>query len=976
MFSEPKVACPHGHTTCTLEEGASQGMRCHHCGATLRAIDSQWIFDSITKNPGTAVSGAGAINEEKVAELQLPAHNEVDEEAVGQFITSMPLPISLEIYGVGDRRVMLVRGTEDSLKFMAGKVQSLWPSAVLRILDQDPMQSNGGHKSISRFNFSFTLGAASYLPIRTWMSFRHGDPVHTLLATTLGLMPDEKVWLQFLIARKGKPPWLEAIQRRLKLEAQRGYTVNANGLTATTTPTFSQVPMPQSLSMAKGGVFLMVILIALVAILFAIQEKWLPFILLSLLVIAGGGILLRFVSKDDDPWHGADLSLVRQKVVHQDMFYQVAVRASVWAATLDKARALAERLDSAMAQYSLAGGNRFQIAVDPFEGIGTWPVHFIDRQEGWMWLGPDEVAGLWHPPMVNGRVSPGLVPVRGVEMRSPDPEDVKGFYQIGKYFTADGGEKPVRISSKAMQHNLFCVGKPGVGKSTLMLHLSLAGMRDEENPAVIVIDPHGDLVNQLIGAIDPEDAERVRILDVGDQEYTLTFNPLDVHRVGWGVIEVTNSVVDIGKALWSDYWGPRMQIPLKRGVQLLVAANEQRPDDDCLGLSQLSAILSAHPDVRKNFIRTELEGSQHRMKLAHYFLDDYETLSRHFREQVIQPVLSKAYRFEEDPMLALFSCPQSKLDIAEVIRERKLLVINTGMSKYGSEISDFVGSLMINVLLRELVRQGERFADSRVPVMVVIDEFQTFTGVPWAELIQQMRKYGGRMILGTQSLASLRKQDINIPEIILSGVYSLFAFNINGDDADYISRLELSRERGGPGADTLISLEPYKAYVRLEREDGRLSRPFYFESEPPPEKDEMMAERVRAMRAEYSLPHEVARQRAMEMLTYFDQYGATVLSSGVTSSGSRLSASASSSQAAGVLLGGSKERSGFEEAVGEVDLPWSVEGDARSTAPNGDAAAEASEVLMGREIKNGWEEEFLADVDYIYPDEGHQQDDE
>jgi len=72
-------------------------------------------------------------------ELQLPAHNEVDEEAVRQFISTIPLPLSLEILGVGVRRVMLVRGPEDRLRFMAGKIQTLWSSAVLRILDDDPV---------------------------------------------------------------------------------------------------------------------------------------------------------------------------------------------------------------------------------------------------------------------------------------------------------------------------------------------------------------------------------------------------------------------------------------------------------------------------------------------------------------------------------------------------------------------------------------------------------------------------------------------------------------------------------------------------------------------------------------------------------------------------------------------------------------------------------------------------------------------
>ena len=948
MLPEPSVACPRGHLTCTLEQGATQGMRCRVCGATLERADEQWLTPDRKNSLEPALAWTPCL-EHKVAELHLPAHSEVDEEAVGQFIATLPLPISLELFGADDRRVMLVRGQESSLRFIAGKIQTHWPSAMLRILDEDPVNpdlsaSNGS----TRFEFAFRLAKKEYLPIRTWLSFLRGDPVHGLLATLLGLQPNEKLWLQVLLVRRGVPAWLADVQRRLKMEEQRGFMVSEGGKIATQTPTFAHIPVPEAMSWGKGLIYVLVLLFGFIGMMMATQGKWLAFGGLALAGLVGASLWLRFAGSDDDPWRGADLKLVREKVVNQHSFYQVAIRASMWASNPEQALKLEHRLESALAQYAQAGGNSFAAGYDSLKGMGPWPIQMHAEKEHWMWLGPDEVAGLWHPPIVNEQVSPGHLPVRGVEIRSPDPEDVQGFYQIGRYFTSDGGSKPAHIAAKAMRHNIFCIGKPGAGKSTLMQHLCLAGMEDEERPAIIVVDPHGDLVNQMMGTIDPGAAERIRILDVGDMEYTMSFNPLDVQREGWTVVQVANSIVDIGRSLWSDYWGPRMQNPLKRGVQLLAAANEMRPQDACLGLSQLAAVLNADPDVRRQFMANELEGSRDQTMLARYFLDDYDALSKNFREQVIQPVLSKAYRFEEDPMLALFSCPQSKLDVGQVIRDRNVLVINTGMNKYGAEISDFVGSLMINVVLMELVRQGEKVPGHRVPVMVVIDEFQTYTGVAWADLIQQMRKYGGRMVLGTQSLASLRKQDRNIPEIVLSGVYSLFAFNMNGEDAEYISRLELSGEKGGPTADTLISLEPYKAYVRLEREDGRMSRPFYFESAPPPEVDELLAGRVKDMRAEYSFPYEVAHQKAMEMLTYFDRYGVTVGTSGAgpASAIAQAPAGATSTLAAGVLLPAAKRGSADEDLLQQAGMPWDVGVEKKEAT---DAEKDPQTAMLGNE---------------------------
>lgn len=955
MSSEPTVACPRCQTPQSLADGISQDMRCQVCGANLITVDTRWISNSQSGDL-LDLQPLYTSLDYKVAEILLPAHNQVDEEAVGQFITSLPLPISLELFGHGDRRVMLARGPEEHLRYLAGKLQTLWPSAILKILDEDPVFLDDTSDVLTnRFDFSFPLKEEGYLPIRTWKTFLQGDPMLTLMASTLGLKSHEKIWLQVLIARKGTPQWLAKVQERLKLEAQRGFTVNESGI-ATQTPTFNHIPLPQTLNWANGFSYVLFLIFLLVLAILGIQGHWGVFAILSFFGILIGAGLYYFVGMGKDPWRGADLSLVRQKVVYQDTFYQVILRASITARTPGDARLLATRLDGAMSQYSLAGGNRFHFYYDPFERLGSWPIQMVHDEQNWNWLGPDELAGLWHPPIVDDQVSPGLVPVRGVEMRAPDPEDVSGFYQIGNYVTSDGERKAVNVSSNAMRHNIFCIGKPDTGKSNLMLHLTRAALELDDRPAVIMIDPHGDLTKQLYGSINPDFVDNVRILNIKDQEYVFPINPCAMHREGWGVTDVANSIVDIGQSIWPDYWGPRMQVPLKRAVELLVAANELRPEDASFGLQALAPVLSIHPDARRSFIAGELEGSPHRQMLSDYFFNELDTLTPHFKEQVISPVLSKAYRFQEIPMLPFFSSPISKLDMAEIIRDRKILIIDTGMNKFGFEISNFTGSLIINLVLMEMVRQGELSQDNRAPVTIVIDEFQNYTGVNWEALFQQMRKYGGRMILGTQSLASLREQNQELPEIIFSGVYSLFAFTMNGIDARYLSEHELSGDKGGPSADTLIGLDQYKTYARLERATGGVSRPFYFETVGPPDFDAMLADDILRRRANYSIPYEEAEERARATMFHIKRYRNVVSSEGAHQPSNRTHESPTTSQAADILLAGlSDEGSDGNEL--RVDLPWEI--DTNNETSSKEPAEDAHEIVMGREITEEQWDDFL-----------------
>jgi len=907
----------------------------------LQLNESLTSFTSVPSMPSESLENSK--ESIRVAELWLPSHNDTDAEVVDQLMASLTTPVALEYLGSGNGRSMLVRAPETSMHLLVSKIGSLWPRAHLQILQEDPVGAapDTGYREL---NTSFFLAALPYLPLRIWDSFRLGDPVHGLLSAMLNLREHEQIWLQILILERGTPDWLGRIKRRLKTESQRGFIISDDSSNTSGASIVSHAPVMEEFNPAGGFTFLGVILIALILAVLAVQGSWLPVVIGAPLFIAGAGLVWRLLDRGDDPWQGADLSLVRQKVIEQDTFFKVAIRAGAWASSPERRRELLQRLEAQMGQFAVAGGNRLILRNHDPGGNGGQSAIQDDGGDSWMWLGSKELAGFWHPPVVNEQVSPGLIPIRSVEVRAPDPRDVRGIYRIGSSFRPDGGTEPVHISQAALRRNILLVGKPGTGKTNLMTHMALAGMQDSDRPAVVVIDPHGDMVERLGGVIDPTDKERVVILDVGDEEFALTYNPLDPHRSGWDVESVTNSIVDIGQALWADYWGPRMQNVLKRGVQLLVAVNAERMPEDLLGLSLLATVLNINHETRKRFIENELKDSPHHAQLSRWFYQYYKSLTPYTRETIIQSVLYKAHRFEEKPLLHLFSSPRSALDLRDILEGRKLLIVNTRMSRQGPELSSFVGSLITNVLLREIARQGDANEADRIPVMLIIDEFQTFTGVPWQELLAQMRKYGGRVVIGTQSLASLRESgNGQLPGIITSGVHSLFAFLVNGEDADYLTKYEFGRDKGGPGAETLTNLEPYRAYARIVREDGTVAAPFYFETAPPPEFDARLAEEVRAMRAQYSIPYETAEREARERLTYLDRYAGTHMSDGAGSMRAR-------SVASPVKVKGSGARSVLLEA--DEPLPR-VAADVRKMIGSPWGPDEHVEKVGNKEEKNG-----------------------
>ena len=806
---------------------------------------------------------------ETVAEVWLPSRNETEAAAVARFISSLPANISLEYFAKGSKRSMLVRGSLPDVKSAGSLITAAYPSASLHFLDNDPAADLPKHGITVTGDYGFA--GDGYLPLKNFERYRDYDPVHSILAGLLDLGSDEYVSIRILLKERRRPDWLDTVLKRIKAEKQRGFVTNAAmEETGNSIGAYTPVEQYRTVDLKKASVtVLMMAVWAFVLFLFLMGMTGTMFVLLAISLLLTF-IRIKMPDQMDDPWYQTDLDMLKLKAANQQAFNTVSIRVITAAGTLERAEELQRRTGAVFSQFALSGGNSIVLqhiqTGDPSETIRDAPV-----MEMCDW----ELASLWHIPWSSESVSPGLIPVRGVEMRCPDADEVRGFYRIGDYDRPNGDTEGVFLNSKMMKHNMFLIGKPGTGKTTLMEHIAKAAIEDpERDSAVIVIDPHGDMYSRLVGCLPRERINDVVLLDFGDPEYTLPYNPLDVQTSGLSPEKAAQMIVDIGKSLWTTSWGPRMQIPLQRSVLAIAAHNKSIPyGDGADGLSIMGILLNGTGDARINYIN-EIRDDRIREMLLRYFIYDFNGYNDYLREQIILPVLSKSYRFEESPMLEYFSAPRSVLDPKDIIKNRKVLLVNTRMSELGSDLSDFIGSFIISVILKEISRQGENDPSARIPVELLIDEFQTYSGVPWQELLAQLRKWGGRTVLGTQSFASMMSEDSrDLPGIIMSGVYSIFSFTVNGEDADYLSRNELSEMFGGPSRDTLISLDPYSCYARIMRQDGKLSRPFFFRTASPVVPDPVIRQDVLDRRDDYARKKSEAVSEALGYLDRVVKYG-------------------------------------------------------------------------------------------------------
>jgi hypothetical protein len=130
-----------------------------------------------------------------------------------------------------------------------------------------------------------------------------------------------------------------------------------------------------------------------------------------------------------------------------------------------------------------------------------------------------------------------------------------------------GGSQKFSLSRLDRRQHVYCVGKTGTGKSTLLRNLILQDMYAD--CGVGVIDPHGDLARDLVDHVPPWRTNQVIYFNPADLQHPLGLNllanvPRDRrHRVASGLVGAM-------KAIWADSWGPRLEYILYAAVAALL----------------------------------------------------------------------------------------------------------------------------------------------------------------------------------------------------------------------------------------------------------------------------------------------------------------------------------------------------------------------------------------------------------------------
>ena len=399
-----------------------------------------------------------------------------------------------------------------------------------------------------------------------------------------------------------------------------------------------------------------------------------------------------------------------------------------------------------------------------------------------------ELAGLVHIPPVGileYREAPmdilETLPVRNIALH-------KGTL-IGTCEYA-GVKSPVCMPLMSRSRSTHIIGRPGTAKSTTMARMILDDI--DKGMGVAVLDPHGDLIEDLLCLIKEEHVEKTIYFDPGNHDHVPLWNCLRRNR-GQDVTRTADDIVAAFKSVVTG-WGDRLEHLLRHGLYALL----QLPGSTLLDLSDLLRRGSEESErLRKEIIK--VVDNQTALR---FWQQDFLNYSN----EALGPPKHKLSKLLVSGTVALMlSQPENVIDFRRIMDEGMIFLVD--LSTIGSEVREILGCFILSLFHLAALGRSDTTKEERKQFFLHVDEAHRFLTPAMEDLISETRKFNASLTLAHHYLSQFGTKKIDA----LSSVGTTIIMNVDGKDARYLTK-DLN---GLVRSDDLVNLKLGQAVARI-----------------------------------------------------------------------------------------------------------------------------------------------------------------
>ncbi|OGH33923.1 MAG: hypothetical protein A3J69_00415 [Candidatus Levybacteria bacterium RIFCSPHIGHO2_02_FULL_42_12] len=373
--------------------------------------------------------------------------------------------------------------------------------------------------------------------------------------------------------------------------------------------------------------------------------------------------------------------------------------------------------------------------------------------------------------------------------------------------TFRGLSKQVYMSLDDRRRHMYIIGKTGTGKSESLKSMIMQDIR--EGQGVAVIDPHGDLIDDILPMIPSQRAEEVILFDPSDTKRPMGLNMLEAQTEEQKHY-VVSSIIGLMYKLFDPHQtgiiGPRFEHAIRNAMLTVMSEEGNTFVEVVRVLTDASYVQELLPKVQDPIVRR-------------YWTDQIAQTSDFHKSEVLDYIVSKFGRFVTNKMVRnIIGQSKSAFSFREVMDEGKILLINLSKGKIGEENSSFLGLVLIPKILVAAMSRQDMAREQRRDFFLYVDEFQNFATPDFAQILSEARKYRLNLIVANQFIGQMEEE---VKNAIFGNVGTVCAFRVGVTDANY---LQHEFQPTFNEAD-LINIERFNTYIKTII-NGEPSPPF------------------------------------------------------------------------------------------------------------------------------------------------------
>ncbi len=462
-------------------------------------------------------------------------------------------------------------------------------------------------------------------------------------------------------------------------------------------------------------------------------------------------------------------------------------------------------------------------------------------------LNTEEMAGVWHLPLKTTE-TPNILWLTArsapVPVGVPEEADILLGYNVFR-----GRKTNVSMKRPDRQRHMYIIGKSGSGKTVFIQQMALQDIQNGEG--VAVLDPHGDMIEWILGHIPKNRIDDVVIFDPSDLDRPVGLNMLEVDSESQQDMATQEMIAIFYKLFPPEMIGPMFEHHMRNVMLTLMS------DPGNQGTVAEIPRMFSDQDFQKQWV-----AKVKNPVVRSYWENEVAKTSDFHKSEMLGYLISKVGRFVEDTMMRnIIGQQKSGFNLREIMDKKKILLINLAKGKTGEVNSSLLGLIIVSKLQMAALARADMPEDQRQDFYLYIDEFQNFITDSISTILSEARKYRLNLIVGHQYMGQLVKDNkTDIRDAILGNVGSMFISRIGPEDSETLEKVVSPTFSGYD----LINSDKFTWYTKLIVDNTQV-KPFTMKTFPPPKSDPELAAAIKQLsRLKYGRDRAIVEAEILE----------------------------------------------------------------------------------------------------------------